>query len=156
MAAYAQPLALPLEPLDPLLAAGLLPALSIRQPWAHAILHAGKDVENRNWPTRFRGRVLIHAAKGMDEDDVDGFRDLLATRSIATPALKGLKVGDLQRGGIIGEVEIVDCVRASGSPWFVGDWGFVVRNPRPIAFAPCRGMLGFFKPSFAPRPALAG
>jgi len=24
-------------------------ALTIRQPWAHAILHAGKHVENRSW-----------------------------------------------------------------------------------------------------------
>lgn len=38
-------------------------ALSIRQPWAWMILHAGKDIENREWPTRFRGRVLIHASK---------------------------------------------------------------------------------------------
>lgn len=26
-------------------------ALSIRQPWAWAILHAGKDIENRDWHT---------------------------------------------------------------------------------------------------------
>ena len=26
-------------------------ALSIRQPWAWAILHAGKDIENRDWRT---------------------------------------------------------------------------------------------------------
>lgn len=26
-------------------------ALSIRQPWAWAIVYAGKDIENRTWPT---------------------------------------------------------------------------------------------------------
>jgi hypothetical protein len=41
-----------------------LPALSIRQPWVHAILHLGKDVENRKWPTRHRGPLVILAAKG--------------------------------------------------------------------------------------------
>jgi hypothetical protein len=25
--------------------------LTVRQPWASAIIHAGKDVENRTWPT---------------------------------------------------------------------------------------------------------
>lgn len=39
-------------------------ALSIRQPWASLILKAGKDIENRCWQTKVRGRVLIHAAKG--------------------------------------------------------------------------------------------
>src|SRR5690348_2447825 len=44
-------------------------ALSIRQPWAWLILHAGKDIENRDWSTRFRGQVLIHAAKGMTQNE---------------------------------------------------------------------------------------
>ena len=39
-------------------------ALSIRQPWAWLILRAGKDVENRDWSTKVRGRVLIHASVG--------------------------------------------------------------------------------------------
>ena len=40
-------------------------ALSIRQPWAWLIIKGHKDIENRSWPTAFRGRVLVHAAKGM-------------------------------------------------------------------------------------------
>ena len=44
-------------------------ALSIRQPWAWLILHGGKDIENRDWATRFRGRVLIHASKGVTQDE---------------------------------------------------------------------------------------
>jgi hypothetical protein len=41
-------------------------ALSIRQPWAWLILHAGKDIENRDRKPRnpalhFRGSFLIHA-----------------------------------------------------------------------------------------------
>jgi hypothetical protein len=38
-------------------------ALSIQQPWAWAIIHAGKRVENRTWSTRFRGPFFIHAGK---------------------------------------------------------------------------------------------
>ena len=37
-------------------------AISIRQPWASLILKCGKDIENRSWPTKFRGRILVHAA----------------------------------------------------------------------------------------------
>ena len=36
--------------------------LSVRQPWAWLILHAGKDVENRTWSHPFRGPVYIHAS----------------------------------------------------------------------------------------------
>lgn len=40
-------------------------AITVRQPWAWAIIHAGKDIENRSWKTKTRGRVAIHAASGM-------------------------------------------------------------------------------------------
>jgi hypothetical protein len=46
------------RPLDP----DMFPVLSLRQPWAWAVLHAGKRVENRCWSTTFRGEFLIHAA----------------------------------------------------------------------------------------------
>lgn len=130
-------------------------ALSIRQPWASLILKAGKCIENRNWPTKVRGRVLVHAAKGMTRDeheDAIAFaveaiktdpRNAEATRRTTLRDL-GFAFEDLPRGGIIGSVEIVDCVRASESPWFVGEFGFVLRDPKPMPFTPWRGRLGFF------------
>jgi ASCH domain len=33
-------------------------ALSVRQPWAWAIVSGYKDVENRSWPTNYRGTYL--------------------------------------------------------------------------------------------------
>lgn len=44
--------------------------LTVRQPWAHAIIHFGKDVENRvrNVAGGYRGLVAIHAAKAVDDD----------------------------------------------------------------------------------------
>lgn len=38
-----------------------LPVISIRQPCAWLIVHGWKNIENRLWPTRVRGPVLIHA-----------------------------------------------------------------------------------------------
>ena len=40
-------------------------ALSIRQPWAWLIVNSHKHIENCDWPTKFRGRFLIHASKGV-------------------------------------------------------------------------------------------
>lgn len=118
-------------------------ALSIRQPWAWLILHAGKDIENRNWRTLFRGRVLIHASQGMTRDEWWYACDF------TFKAIEGAgpipRREDLDRGGIVGSVEIVDCVTKSDSPWFVGQYGFVLRNPKVLPFVPCKGRLGFFK-----------
>jgi hypothetical protein len=129
-------------------------SISIRQPWASLILKAGKDVENRCWPTRFRGRILIHAAKGMTRDEREDAIDFAVhairaghpgeTAHTTTLRELGFAFEDLPRGGIIGSVEIVDCVRISASPWFVGKYGFLLRDPQPLPFRPLKGQLGFF------------
>jgi hypothetical protein len=45
---------------------------------------------------------------------------------------------------IIGIVELVDCVTESKSPWFGGEYGFVLKNQRPVKPIPCVGALGFW------------
>lgn len=107
-------------------------ALSIRQPWCHNILCNNKDVENRTWPTKIRGRILIHAGKVCDPE-----------YKTSCLALK------LPRGGIVGVMEIVDCVMEMESEWFNGPFGFVIRNAAPLEFIPCKGALGFFKPDLS-------
>lgn len=116
-------------------------ALSIRQPWAWLILHGGKDIENRDWPTRVRGRVLVHAAKGMTRDEFDSAAIFSYGR---TGSARLVPPHELQRGGIVGSVDIVDCVTDSKSRWFMGRFGFVLRDPQPLPFVPWRGQLGFF------------
>lgn len=116
-------------------------ALSIRQPWAWAILHAGKDVENRSWETLKRGPITLHAAAGMtlgEYRDCIGFMRSLGLSDLPSRA-------DLDRGGIVGVARIVDCVTASGSRWFFGKFGIVLADVRPIPFIPAKGALGFFK-----------
>lgn len=130
-----------------------LKAISVRAPWWWAILHAGKDIENRDWPTKFRGKVLLHASKWWClsdvSDDTETVRDIYRSAG-GEPSDTGLTYRMMRDAGgcIVGSVEIVDCVGRSPSPWFFGRYGFVLRNP--IAFAepiPCRGALGFFTPS---------
>jgi len=49
------------------------------------------------------------------------------------------------RGCIIGSVEIVDCVKSYPSAFFVGEYGFVLRNAVPLEVPiPIKGALGFF------------
>lgn len=139
-------------------------ALSIRQPWAWAMLHAGKDIENRDWPTWFRGRFAVHAAKGMT---VQEYRDGIAyihqafianvlrnpmtvqfgdgRLSVASGELVTPGFDEITRGAIVGVAVIDDCVQSSDSPWFQGTHGFVLRGaialPEPI---PCKGALNFW------------
>lgn len=125
-------------------------ALSVRQPWAWAIIHARKDIENRSWSARiaalrtalaFRGPVCIHASKGMTRDEYEGALDVFHDCGL----INWPKPHELLRGGIIGTVEIVDVVRKSDSPWFSGSVGLVLANPKPVAFIPSTGALGYFK-----------
>lgn len=121
----------------------LMPALSIRQPWAWLIVNGFKDVENRSWPTPFRGRVLIHAGKTLTEAYYREVRSSLAAAGLLPPEFPAIE--DLPRGGIVGEAVIYDCVDVCASPWFIeGNHAFLLRNAKPSAFWPMNGRLGFF------------
>lgn len=61
-------------------------ALSIRQPWAWAIVHAGKRVENRSRNTNIRGHFLIHAAKECTAKEYAIAARWMAERGLATVA----------------------------------------------------------------------
>lgn len=110
-------------------------ALSIRQPWSWLICNGHKDIENRTWKTNFRGKVLIHAGKMIEQ-------------SVQCSKINGVEIPllyDGNFGGIVGIAEITDCVVESKSLWFSGPYGFILRNARPLTFMPCRGQLGFFE-----------
>ena len=129
---------------EPALAPVSLLCLSVRQPWAWLIVNGWKNVENREWPTSVRGRILIHAGKTMTKDDwyacFDFVRWFAPTVADAIP-----RPIELQRGGIVGEAVILDCVRGHSSEWFCGPWGFVLADQKPLPFEPVKGALGFFK-----------
>ena len=124
-------------------------ALSVRQPFAWATFHAGMDVENREWATQQRGRILIHAPAVVRQEDYSTFqracRDPEHWLCQAIALAGGLpNKENLPRGGIVGEVEIANCVTEHPSPWFTGPYGFVLRNARMIPFDPGPGSLRFF------------
>jgi hypothetical protein len=126
-------------------------ALSIRAPWWWFILHAGKDIENRDWHTNLRGRVLIHASRWyanaeVQEDFNEARRIYEASGLDLKPPIVSHRSLQEWGGCIVGSVEVAGCVKQSKSPWFFGEFGFVLRNP--VAFArpwPVKGALGFFE-----------
>ncbi|WP_431276219.1 ASCH domain-containing protein [Variovorax ureilyticus] len=124
-------------------------ALSIRQPWAWLIVHGGKDIENRTWSTRYRGPVLIHAAKGMTRDEWESAW-ILAHGTGASPkaVAAGITRDTIERGGIVGIADLVDCVPSARrvSRWHMeGQFGFKLTNVQPLPFRPLKGALGFFE-----------
>lgn len=129
-------------------------ALSVKEPWAWLEVNALKDIENRDWRTKFRGRVYVHASLSRSEmtKEVIAFILRRLTNRQAAGFMLAFKM--MVFGAIIGEIDIVDCVDSSASPWFVGKHGMVLANAvayeRPI---PCRGKPGFFKPEIVMVPA---
>lgn len=121
-----------------------LRAISIRQPWTWAIVHAGKSVENRDWrPTnpgvRFRGPVCLHASAGITRAEYRHARDFIERLGFSVPPMEML-----DRGGIIGVANISNVVTSHVSPWFFGPIALVLDDVRPVAFIPVKGALGFF------------
>lgn len=123
-------------------------ALSGTQPWFWACLYAGKDIENRDWPTRVRGTVAFHASKGMTRAQYNEACEVIGNicDGITRPDVIVPAYDSLPRGAIIGLIDIVDCVQSHPSPWFFGEYGFVLRNPRALKEPiPCKGALGFWQ-----------
>lgn len=112
-------------------------ALSIRQPWAWAIVQGHKPVENRTWAPRHVGPLLIHAGLVFDTEGLQSMLSVLPELQTQLPQRWDL-------GGIVGVAEAVECVTSHPSRWFTGPFGLVLRDARPLPFRPCRGVLGFF------------
>jgi hypothetical protein len=92
--------------------------LSVKNPWAYLICSGKKDIENRSWPTSYRGKILIHVPAKPDPSG---------------PAVASLPPAQ----SIIGYVEIAGCIQDSRSAWAApGLWHWVLKNPvlfdRPI------------------------
>jgi hypothetical protein len=113
----------------------IIKALSVRQPWASAIM-LGKDVENRSRYLGYRGELIIHSAQTLDKD--------ACSNPLITPL--GLSVSELPFGKLLGVVTLVDCVRTSSSKWAQSDcWHLILENPRPfVKLIPFRGQLSIF------------
>lgn len=105
-------------------------AISIKQPWAYLICAGIKDVENRTWATKYRGRVYIHASgtswawykvcNYLTDKMADVFEKM---------GFNGKWLRDLHVSAIIGHVDIVNCI-GSDSIWAEPNcFHWILRNP---------------------------
>ena len=117
-------------------------ALSVIQPWAHCIVHEGKNVENRPRITHLRGTVAIHSSAKVDQERFDWLKEDHGIK---------LDLEDAAYGAIVGFADIVDVVTKKTltrdtKKWFVGEYGYVLANvvalKEPI---PAKGALGFWR-----------
>ncbi|MGB3405983.1 MAG: hypothetical protein WBA67_00675 [Jannaschia sp.] len=119
-------------------------ALSVRQPWAWAIIHGGKDIENRSeYSVRVgemtTGRIAIHAATGMTRKEYDWAVWRMAQDGVTVPP-----PDSLVRSAIVGAVTVTDFIRASDSPWFGGPVGLLLRDPLACDPIAAKGARGYF------------
>jgi hypothetical protein len=113
-------------------------ALSVRQPWAWAIVTGIKKVENRSRPTRHRGPLVIHASRSR--------RYLKADYAALLPNLPPIE--QLEFGALVGVVEVVGCVpvaEVEGDPFAVGPWCWVLAGARQVRSIPFKGQVGIFR-----------
>ena len=130
-----------------------MPALSIRQPWAWLILNGYKDVENRSWTAHVRGTIAIHASKSNTKKEYESALATIAKHKleIELPSIEELPVG-----GLVGTVEIVDCLEFSPSPWWIeGNYAFTLKNAVKGDFVSLPGQQGFFTVDY-PKPRFFG
>lgn len=119
-------------------------AISIRQPWAWLIVNGFKDIENRSWDTKYRGLVLIHAAKTKPTAAEWYEAQTICQRlGIAFPSF-----AEMDKGGIVGYTHITGTTRESASPWFFGPVGFELHGSKPLPFHPLKGRLSFFETGY--------
>jgi hypothetical protein len=132
-------------------------ALTIAQPYASLFLlpeddERRKRVENRTWPTSYRGLFYIHAGKSREwlQLSDDGTRD----------EFYGFTMNDLPFGAVIAIAKLVDCVRRElidarhydhKYPWLrthlhtSGPWCWIVDEVNPVGPWPYKGAQGLWE-----------
>lgn len=129
-----------------------VPALTLRNPWAHLIAHHGKNVENRGWkpPARLR-RFLVHAGAGWDDYpylssgiDFDGI--------VPSAVVAVVDVDSVCDASRYTDTLVCDC----------GEWAVpgqvhwrlvnVAALPQPV---PCKGRQGLWRPDNTTAAAVA-
>jgi len=134
-----------------------LPAISLWQPWASFFADGLKIIETRHWQTKFRGRLVIHAAKTTEALTLTDCYRLLDEAGRRDLIVKYTRLDDWPRGCLIAVADMVDCVpteqivdrldpqeRAMGN-YLPGRFAWVFKNIRkldpPIT---CKGQQGFW------------
>lgn len=129
------------EPLD----LSTVRALSLRQPWADAIVDGEKRIETRSWQTRYRGWLLIHAS---------GIKMTAAERALSDeighgPATHGAIIGAAWLMGIVA----IEAIRDSTSDaerrlgdYSTGRFAWLLTSARRWPAIEAKGRLQLWQP----------
>ena len=152
-------------------------ALSLSRPWPYAILAAGKRIENRadkrGMPPmcRYRGRLLLHAAKSWDKSAVDWMlkRGLIDRKTgwMLDAQRWNPSLECLTPGAIVGRCRVVAGLRPMADEsgraedfevdtlhrydeldmrWWMGGFGMVLTDVVGVTPFTVRGHQGLWKP----------
>lgn len=112
-------------------------ALSVMDPWATLIMRYGKSTENRDYPTNYRGDLVIHASRRIDRNGWlalneahDGV-DALNASTLANAHRERHEL--IMPTFALGLVELVGVDQLQYTKWDIpGMWHWRLRNPRPF------------------------
>ncbi|WP_046505937.1 ASCH domain-containing protein [Streptomyces odonnellii] len=140
--------------------------LTIRQPWAFAIAEGFKTIENRSRRTNYRGQLLIHAGRALDNsvpivrysrdaairlDQLGGSHNFWDARARIPSSVYRGPHPTLALSGVIATARLAGCHEAADgccAPWgFPGQWHWELADIRQLTQAvPRAGALGLWKP----------
>lgn len=135
------------------MACKIIPALSIRQPWATAVVDFGKFIENRTRPTKYRGPLWVHASRAI-KDWEESVRYIVSTSGFLVPSRDVIA-----RSAIVGLTWVVGCEENTDAslPWvFWGQFGWKLDMGRTWSLATfdrepqaknVQGALGLWRPT---------
>ena len=130
-------------------------ALTLTQPWSTLVALGVKNIETRSWSTPYRGRLAIHAAKGVPPDARLICRREPFKRVLMAAGIESL--ADLPLGVLLATVLLVDCVptgkvrsQLSSEEYAFGDysagrWAWLLDDVQPLSEpVPACGALGLW------------
>lgn len=130
-------------------------AITILQPWASLIACGAKQIETRSWATKYRGKIAIHAGRGI-ADIPDYLEEAIEGALFYCHEERFIE--ELPRGQVIAIANLVDCQlmtkeliqekkrtvqglnELAFGYWEPGRFAWILDNIRPIEPVPAKGM----------------
>lgn len=114
-------------------------ALTICQPYAELIARGDKPIENRTWPTNYRGPIVIHAGKSRDWLSGDQWEEALPFGAIVATAdlVACLSLDPMERWP-------TRFVALANHEHANGPFCWILENIRRVEPIPYRGAQGLF------------
>lgn len=129
-------------------------AITISQPYASLIASGAKWIENRTWPTNYRGALAIHAGKGLqylDRDELTNYPSgcvIAVGKLVACVELSKIKSMGLQFGYqddyIPGSTKRT-WAHALLHEHAEGPWCWILEDVRKVDHVPVRGAQGLWE-----------